>query len=71
MDAVQSASLRAGRGIVGNADQGGRRQVTLIARIEHDRVLLDLRTVLPEQDETLAVLLAGLPANAKITSALP
>ena len=30
----------------------------VIARIEHDQVLLDLRTVLPEQDEMLAALLA-------------
>ena len=28
----------------------------VIARIEHDQVLLDLRTVLPEQDEMLAAL---------------
>jgi MOSC domain-containing protein YiiM len=30
MDRVSRATLRAGRGIAGNADQGGRRQVTLI-----------------------------------------
>lgn len=30
----------------------------VIARIEHDRVVLDLRTVLPDQDESLAALLA-------------
>src|SRR4029079_9033787 len=30
MDAALSASLVAGRGIAGNANQGGRRQVTLI-----------------------------------------
>ena len=29
----------------------------VIARIEHDRLVLDLRTVLPEQDRTLAALL--------------
>ena len=30
MDPVDAAHLQAGRGLVGNADQGGRRQVTLI-----------------------------------------
>ena len=30
MDAVDAAELVAGHGIVGNADQGGRRQVTII-----------------------------------------
>jgi MOSC domain-containing protein YiiM len=30
MDPADCATLRTGRGIVGNADQGGRRQVTLI-----------------------------------------
>jgi L-seryl-tRNA(Ser) seleniumtransferase len=33
----------------------------VIARIEHDRVLLDLRTVLPHQDAELAALLRGAP----------
>ena len=32
MDAVESATLEAGRGLVGNADQGRRRQVTLMER---------------------------------------
>jgi MOSC domain-containing protein YiiM len=32
MDPVATASLVAGRGIVGNADQGGRRQVTIIEK---------------------------------------
>ena len=38
MDAVERAELRAGRGLAGNADQGGRRQVTLVARGTWDRV---------------------------------
>ena len=32
MDPVDAADLRAGRGIIGNANQGGRRQVTIIER---------------------------------------
>jgi MOSC domain-containing protein YiiM len=32
MDAVETARLMAGRGIIGNANQGGRRQVTIIER---------------------------------------
>jgi L-seryl-tRNA(Ser) seleniumtransferase len=32
----------------------------IVARIEHDRVLLDLRTVFPEQDQRLPELIAGL-----------
>jgi hypothetical protein len=32
MDPKDSAGLRAGRGIESNADQGGKRQVTLIAK---------------------------------------
>lgn len=32
MDSVERATLRAGHGLVGNADQGGRRQVTVIER---------------------------------------
>lgn len=34
MDAVSSADARAGRGLVGNANQGGKRQVTILAREE-------------------------------------
>ncbi len=36
----------------------------VIARIEHDHVVLDLRTVLPEQDELLAATLQGLSTPA-------
>jgi L-seryl-tRNA(Ser) seleniumtransferase len=36
-----------------------RRQPAVVARIEHDRLVLDLRTVLPEEDSTLATALRG------------
>ncbi len=39
MDAVETAELAAGRGIVGNADQGGWRQVTLIGAAAWDAVV--------------------------------
>jgi MOSC domain-containing protein YiiM len=39
MDSVPRATLCAGKGIVGNADQGGRRQVTLIERRAWDEAL--------------------------------
>ena len=35
----------------------------VIARIEHDRVVLDLRTVLPDEDQRLAALLAEAPVS--------
>jgi L-seryl-tRNA(Ser) seleniumtransferase len=38
----------------------------IVARIESDRVLLDLRTVLPEQDQELATLLAQVSASTRI-----
>jgi MOSC domain-containing protein YiiM len=39
MDPVSHATLVAGRGLVGNADQGRRRQVTLIERAVWDRLM--------------------------------
>jgi MOSC domain-containing protein YiiM len=42
MDPASRASLVAGRGIVGNADQGRRRQVTLIEREVWDALMAEL-----------------------------
>lgn len=42
MDPVESARLMAEEGIVGNANQGGRRQVTIIEREAWGRALEDL-----------------------------
>jgi MOSC domain-containing protein YiiM len=49
MDAADSATLVAGRGIVGNANQGGKRQVTIISREAWDAVERELgESVAPE-----------------------
>jgi MOSC domain-containing protein YiiM len=42
MDSVEDANLVADRGIVGNADQGGRRQVTIIERETWDTMMREL-----------------------------
>ena len=42
MDSRLRANLIAGRGLEGNADQGGRRQVTLIARERWDELMAGL-----------------------------
>ena len=42
MDAVSTGTLVAGRGLVGNADQGRRRQVTLIEREIWDRLMSEV-----------------------------
>jgi L-seryl-tRNA(Ser) seleniumtransferase len=39
-------------------------EVPIVARIEHDRVVLDLRTVLPDEDDELADLLRSIAGGA-------
>jgi MOSC domain-containing protein YiiM len=49
MDSASDAQLVAGRGIIGNANQGGKRQVTIIAREAWDAVTRELgHSVAPE-----------------------
>jgi hypothetical protein len=43
MDEVRSAALIAGRGLIGNADQDGRRQVTLIEHEVWDTLMRNVR----------------------------
>ena len=46
MDPVEHAALRRDAGIVGNADQGGWRQVTLVAAAQWDQVMESLQAPL-------------------------
>jgi MOSC domain-containing protein YiiM len=59
MDPVESAVLRAGCGIVGNADQGGRRQVTLIEDAVWDQFMRRLAASLPTSTRRANLVLAG------------
>jgi MOSC domain-containing protein YiiM len=60
MDAASRAVLRAGLGIVGNADQGRRRQVTLIDQRSWDGVIGDLGAVVEPVARRANLLIAGL-----------
>jgi len=42
MDSVETGTLVAGRGLAGNADQGRRRQVTLIEREVWERLMVEV-----------------------------
>ena len=60
MDVRDRASLVAGKGIAGNANQGGRRQVTLIDRSAWDAVVEDLGDYVEPSARRANVLIAGL-----------
>jgi MOSC domain-containing protein YiiM len=59
MDAVSQATLVAGRGLVGNADQGRRRQVTLIEREVWDRLMRELQADVPPTARRANLMLSG------------
>lgn len=59
MDPAREARLVAGRGIVGNANQGGKRQVTLISREAWDDVTSELGTALDPSTRRANLLVAG------------
>jgi MOSC domain-containing protein YiiM len=64
MDSVARASLQAGRGLRGNADQGGRRQVTLIDRQAWDAVMEALGDSVEPAMRRANLLIGGLPLTA-------
>jgi MOSC domain-containing protein YiiM len=60
MDAVSEATLTAGLALVGNADQGRRRQVTVIEREVWERLMRDLRAGVPPSARRANLMISGL-----------
>ncbi len=61
MDTVQQASLRTNKGLVGNANQGGRRQVTIIEQERWDDHLKALGASLDPSQRRANILVSGIP----------
>jgi MOSC domain-containing protein YiiM len=59
MDPVPRARMAAGKGLVGNADQGGRRQVTLIEKEVWETVEADLEVSIDPSSRRANLLLSG------------
>lgn len=59
MDPVGEATLLAGRGLVGNADQGRRRQVTLIEREVWSRLMGETGGAVPPSARRANLLVSG------------
>jgi len=67
MDAVEAAQLRRGRGLVGNANQGGRRQVTLIENEVWQALMRELGADIAPAGRRANLLLSGLAlANTRV-----
>jgi MOSC domain-containing protein YiiM len=61
MDPVAAATLVAGRGLIGNADQGRRRQVTLIERERWDSLVRELGVPISPAARRANLMVSGLP----------
>lgn len=60
MDAVERARLTAHRGLVGNTDQGGRRQVTLVEQEVWHTLMAQVGAPLPPSTRRANLLLRGI-----------
>jgi MOSC domain-containing protein YiiM len=61
MDFADSATMRAGKGIAGNANQGGRRQVTIIEQGVWDALMAELGGSLPPSARRANLMVQGMP----------
>lgn len=61
MDPHERASLIAGRGLVGNADQGGKRQVTIIEKERWMQFMAQLRADLDPATRRANLMISGIP----------
>ena len=60
MDFVEQATLEAGKGLVGNANQGGRRQVTILEREIWAELMTEVAGRLPPSARRANLLIRGL-----------
>ena len=60
MDPAASATLLAGRGLVGNADQGSKRQVTIIEREAWEAMMAELEGDVPPSARRANLMVSGL-----------
>lgn len=60
MDAQERAQLVAGRGLFNNANQGGKRQVTIISQERWEELMLELGANLPPQTRRANLMVSGI-----------